>query len=156
LFSHFNDTSSQVSYLSDISEYSYDAPPWSPIKSSQSNDTCEVNPIRIEEDCELPAILPGAMDQPLDTEESVEESSHWTGFKLVRDNVDKNFRPVFQRVDNKTNSMHAFHFYAVKDHVDLSSFSDVTPTNKIDIDKLLINNEEIEELNSHMAILLSR
>ena len=155
MFSHFDDTSSEVSSLSHISEYSYDAPPWSPIELSQS-DSCEVNPIRIEEDCELPGTLSVTTDQPLDTEKSDKESSHWTGFKLVGDNVDKNFHPSFQRINNKTNSMHAFHFYAVRDRVNLSSFSDITPTNTIDINKILINDKEIEELNSHMAILLSR
>ena len=40
-------------------------------------------------------------------------TSEWTGFKIVGDNIDKNFRPTYQRHDNKTISLHAFHMYAL-------------------------------------------
>lgn len=38
-------------------------------------------------------------------------SSDWKGFKIVGDNVDKNIRPSLQRFNNKTNSLHYFHYY---------------------------------------------
>jgi len=39
-------------------------------------------------------------------------SSVWNGFKLVGDNIDKNYRQSFHRVDKKTTSIHCFHHYA--------------------------------------------
>ena len=45
----------------------------------------------------------------------------WTGFKIVGDNVDKNFCPSTQSYGNETKSMHRFYLYAVKDRIDLSS-----------------------------------
>lgn len=38
----------------------------------------------------------------------------------VYDNIDKNFRPSFQRKDWQTKSMHYFHAYAVADRLNLS------------------------------------
>lgn len=51
--------------------------------------------------------------------------SNWVSFKIVGDNIDKNVQPRFMRVDAPTRSLHYFHAYAVKDRVDLSSFSDI-------------------------------
>jgi len=36
--------------------------------------------------------------------------SKWAGFKIVGDNVDKNLRPSFQRIDYQTVSLHYFQF----------------------------------------------
>ena len=33
-------------------------------------------------------------------------ASTWTGYKLVKDNIDKNIRPSFQRHDHQTKSYH--------------------------------------------------
>lgn len=49
----------------------------------------------------------------------------WYGFKIVGDNIDKNFRRTFQRVDYQTVSQHYFHSFAMKDRIDLSHFSDL-------------------------------
>jgi len=67
----------------------------------------------------------------------------------VGDNIDKNFRPTFQRHDNKTTSLHA-----VKDRIDCSAFSD-TPGSVIDVSKVLINND-IKQLNKDLEVLISR
>ena len=83
-------------------------------------------------------------------------STNWSGFKVVGDNVDKNFHPSFQRYDNKTHSMHAFHIYVVQDHIDFSTYSDVNPTSGINANNLMINKADLEGFNDAAAILLSR
>jgi len=91
------------------------------------------------------------------TEISQVQLEHWSGFKIVGDNIDKNFRRSFQRHDNKTISMHAFHIYAVKDRIDFSSYSDIAPaTAQVDVTKLLIGETEIYKLNKNVTSLLSR
>ena len=49
-------------------------------------------------------------------------NAEWNGFKVVKDNFDKNIRPSFQRINRQTLSTHYCHVYAVKDHINLSSF----------------------------------
>jgi len=105
------------------------------------------------------AIQPSVIDpqpeftQPLPSSETTD----WCGFKLVGDNIDKNFRRSFHRHDKKTISMHAFHFYAVKDRIDLSSLSDFKPTPAtVDVSKLLINEADVKQLNKEVIVLLSR
>ena len=44
----------------------------------------------------------------------------WKGFKIVGDNIDKNFRPFYQRMNSQTISLHFFHSVAVLDWVDFS------------------------------------
>ena len=61
--------------------------------------------------------------------------SSWHGFKVVGDNIDKNFHPSFSRSDRKTQSPHYFHYYAVLDRLDLSSCSDDIPTTPVDVNK---------------------
>ena len=81
----------------------------------------------------------------------------WPGFKIVIDNVDKNFRPSFKRHDNKTISMHACNMYACQDRIDFSFLSDVNPSSpQIDGQKLLIAKADIEALNGDLAVLSSR
>jgi len=69
----------------------------------------------------------GCQDNVLQT------SADWKGFKLVGYNVDKNVKPSLQRFDNKTNSLHYFHYYAVLDRMDLSACCEVVPTDMIDL-----------------------
>ena len=59
-------------------------------------------------------------------------STTWNGFKLVGDNIDKNYRQSLHRVDRKTTSIHYFHHYAVQDRIDLSACSEALPTRPID------------------------
>ena len=51
----------------------------------------------------------------------------WCGFKFVGDNIDKNVKPSFQRAEQKGLSLHYFHGYAIKDCVNFSHLSDVSP-----------------------------
>ena len=83
--------------------------------------------------------------------------SGWFGFKIVGDNLDRNFRRSFKRHGKKTISMHAFHMYAVKDRIDFSSYSDIAPANaQVDVTKLLIGKTQLDKLNKDVMVLLSR
>ena len=95
----------------------------------------------------------GSSDRTVEMEN---DNTGWPGFKIVGDNMDKNFRPLFQCHDNSTNSMHAFHMYAVQDRVDLSSYSDFHQPSCIEINKLLIRTEDIDLLTENVVVLLSR
>ena len=46
-----------------------------------------------------------------------EDAEKWSGFNLVGDNIDNNFRRSFYRHDRKTIFTHAFHMHAVKDQI---------------------------------------
>ena len=85
-----------------------------------------------------------------------QSQSTWTGFKLVGDNLDKNIHPSFSRLDRKTKSLHYFHYYAVLDRLDLSSYSDVSPTAPVDVNKLLVNTTDVVQLDSDAITLMSR
>ena len=52
----------------------------------------------------------------------------WPGLKLVIDNVDKNNRPTFHRIDHQTQSVHYGHTLAIKNRIDLSEYSEVVIT----------------------------
>ena len=52
--------------------------------------------------------------------EVVEEENNWYGFMFVGDNIDKNVNPRFQRCENRGQSLHYFHGYALRDRVDLN------------------------------------
>ena len=49
--------------------------------------------------------------------------SKWSVFKIVGDNVDKNVKPRFMHIHSQTRSLHYFHAYAVKDHLNLMGVS---------------------------------
>ena len=87
------------------------------------------------------------------TQQNGTVNTNWPGFKIVGDNIDRNYHPSFQRHSNSTNSMHAFHMYAVQD---LSSYSDIAPSSIIEIDKLLISKEDTKSFLGDAVVLLSR
>lgn len=104
--------------------------------------------------CSIGAALP-ATSESIVLEVGSCISADWTGFKIVRDNVDKNFRPSTQQYDNETNPW--FHLHAVKDRIDLSSYSDYTPNSAaIDINKLLIHKDDVKQITSNADTLISR
>uniref|UniRef100_A0A1X7SZV1 Uncharacterized protein n=1 Tax=Amphimedon queenslandica TaxID=400682 RepID=A0A1X7SZV1_AMPQE len=37
----------------------------------------------------------------------------WNGFRIIGDNLDKNVKPRYRRIDHGTDSLHFFHIYAV-------------------------------------------
>ena len=80
----------------------------------------------------------------------------WKGFKLVGDNVDKNVRWSFQRVNYGTRSFHHFHAYAVLDRVDFSGLSDLPPTGVIDVNQLLPSDDDSVSLKKMLATLVTR
>lgn len=46
------------------------------------------------------------------------------GFRICGDNIDKNVKARHMRLDNRNQSLHYFHLYAVENRVDFASFSD--------------------------------
>jgi len=78
-------------------------------------------------------------------------------YVIVGDNIDKNVRPAFQRLDRSTQSLHYFHSYAVLNRIDISGLSDNRPSS-IDIspDKILPNHVDIEKLLSEFEVLVAR
>ena len=97
-----------------------------------------------------------------DTDYSVDElegdsQSEVYGFKLVADNLDKNFRPSFQRLHNQTISVHHFHAYAVADRVNFSGYSEAAPqTATIDPLSLLPSKVDLEAIEKEFQILITR
>ena len=78
------------------------------------------------------------------------------GFAIVGDNIDKNVRPSFQREDSKTQSLHYFHSYAVKNRVDISSLSDTPSSSMISPDKILPSAMDFQALIKDFQVLVSR
>ena len=67
------------------------------------------------------------LSQEASSDSNPVHADRWDGFKLVRDNIDKNIPASYQRFDPKTQSLHYFHVYAVLDRVDFSGLSDEAP-----------------------------
>ena len=79
------------------------------------------------------------------------------GYCDVGYNVDKNIRPSYQRQDHTTNSLHYFHAYAVKNRIDISTFSDDCPDSlEISPDKILPTQTDLKELLDDFEILIKR
>ncbi|KAL5509146.1 hypothetical protein EMCRGX_G004456 [Ephydatia muelleri] len=88
-----------------------------------------------------------------------EGNEEWYGFRLVRDNVDKNVKPRDMRLNSQTTSLHYFHTYAVKDRICFSHLS----TDPIEIVQDSINFEmfyptvgDNTELVSNLETLVAR
>ena len=81
----------------------------------------------------------------------------WFGYKFVGDNIDKNVKPSFQRAEQRGQSLHHFHGYAVRDRVNLSGLSDEPPEySECDPQLLLPSSEDITSLKQEFVILVSR
>ena len=80
----------------------------------------------------------------------------WKGFKIVGDNIDKNFRCSFQRMDFQTRSFHYFHSYAVLDRVDLSGYVDTSCSGEVDFTSILPTDDDISSLKQIFCIFVSR
>ena len=98
---------------------------------------------------------------PSDKEQGSSSSSvPWNGFKLCGDNIDKNVRRRHVRFDRQTISLHYFHYYAVKDRVNLGTMSDSlpkeTPVVKEVIQKILPTSTDDESFLDKFAVLLGR
>ena len=89
------------------------------------------------------------------SDDSIECTS--SEFKIVGDNVDKNVRASFQRLDHQTKSLHYFHTFAVRDRVDFSSLSNITPHYvKIDPATLLPQPGDLTALVKELEVIVSR
>ena len=85
-------------------------------------------------------------------------NTEWNGYKIVKDNFDKNICPSFQRINRQTLSTPYCHVYAVKDRINLSSFSNARPEINIDINTMdiLPTNDDLVKLKEEFYIITSR
>ena len=90
------------------------------------------------------------------TDATSSASSVWQGFKIIGDNVDKNVKPSFMRINTSTPSLHYFHSYAVLDRVDLSGIPDIQPPGTCDLLALLPSSGDVDMLKQHFSVLISR
>ena len=92
-----------------------------------------------------------------DQRQSPDFTAGWDGFKLVGDNVDKNIRASYQRIDYTTRSLHYFHVYAVLDRVDFSGLSDeaLVPSSVNPL-SLIPSSHDIRLLHEDFSVLVSR
>jgi hypothetical protein len=90
------------------------------------------------------------------------DDDEWFGFKIVMDNWDKNVKPRYRRIDDKTKSLHFLHHYAVKDRINLRNVSDVPNpyayvlAEDLPTDILLPSSSDFQHLLKDFAILVSR
>ncbi len=120
---------------SDEDSESVDAPPFSPLSwLSTGTDDGDEGDGSDDDSMTEDATTPVQQQQQSVTKQDNPEagdkqdpSNGWSGFKIVGDNIDKNVRRSFQRVDRQTQSLHYFHSYAVRDRVSLSAYSDFPP-----------------------------
>lgn len=78
---------------------------------------------------------------------------------LVGDNLDKNIRPRDMRSDHQTQSLHYFHTYAVRDRVDVSSYSSeskLPDIKSMQLDNLLPSLLDDKVLTHNFAVLVGR
>ena len=65
--------------------------------------------------------------------------------------------PDFSAVKTEANLYLYFHGYALRDHVDISTLSDVAPPfQKTDLSTFLTSKEDISSLNDELTVLISR
>ena len=93
-------------------------------------------------------------------------NTHFTyGYKLVGDNVDKNVKPSLQRFEMRSQSLHYFHSFAVRDCVPIEALSHSSPVHSAitiapiptpDPQKLLPTPDDMHYIKDEMCILLSR
>ena len=65
---------------------------------------------------------------------------------IIIDNVDKNIRPSFQRVDRQTRSLHYCHTLAIKDRINLTQFSDISCTDPVKFTNFLPDTQDLNLL----------
>ena len=80
------------------------------------------------------------------------------GFKIVGDNVDKNVKPRYMRSDNRLQSLHYFHSFAIKSRIDIAGLSDIPPDplDTVDISKLLPNDDDDKQLHNNFRVHIER
>lgn len=125
------------------------APPFSPIRVTE-NEAPDVDNVESDqEESRTQILVPCHEDMPV-------LRNIWNGFKLVMDNVDKNYRQSFHQMDKKTTSIHYVHYYAVRDRIDLSSCSETQPTAPIDVQKLIVDEDDLTLVTDDAIVLIAR
>ena len=81
----------------------------------------------------------------------------WTGFKIVSDNIDKNLRPSYQRINHQTVSLHYFHSCAVGDRIDISFLSDIAKSHvSLCPSAILQSADDLDAIKKELQVLVSR
>lgn len=110
--------------------------------------------------CVVPQQKPSSTVSPGVASPSVQSDPRqgWMGFKIVGDNIDKTVRPRHQTLEKRTQSLHYFHSFAVKDRIDMSCISDVKPGLSLSspLMTLLPTEHDIENLKENCTVLASR
>ena len=126
------------------------APPFSPICDTERKRSVDLDKVESDqEESHDQILLPCHEDLPL-------PSIIWNGFKLVIDNFDKNYCQCFHQIDKKTTSIHYVHYYAVCDRINLSSCSEAQPTAPINVQKLIINLDDLKLVTDDTIVLIAR
>ena len=77
-------------------------------------------------------------------------------YKIVGDNIDKNVRPSFQRMDMTTRSLHYFHSYTVQDRINTTDMSGEPNKQLTSAESLLPTAAELEKVLGDFKVLVSR
>ena len=143
------------------------APPFSPVMTTPFHDTLsdvfqeapsrshDVSNDALEPLNSVIAETPTEVLASHTEEDTSQGNTTWNGFKLVGDDIDKNYRQSLHGVDKKTTSIHYFHHYAVCDRVDFSGCSETLLTDPIDVEKFIINMDDLAKLHDDV-VLMSR
>ena len=79
------------------------------------------------------------------------------GYKIVGDNIDKNIRASFQRIDHQIKSIHYFHTFAAKDRIDFSNLSELVPHNiRVNLTTLLPGSTDLATFLNELQVIVSR
>ena len=114
--------------------------------------------VEMNEDEEGVQAVPTKESPAIKEDTSSSPVSSWNGFKLVGDNLDKTVKPRYMRMNRQNRSLNYFHAFAVKDRIDLSSFSSYVPYTNIGVNTIdLLPSEEVHsQLMKNLSVLVSR
>ena len=130
-----------------------EAPPFSPITPQFTHSVMSAADIPVSS---VTSVVP----PPLATSSpKVTEQSKWSGFKVVIDNIDMNLRPRYQTFERQMKSIHYVNSYAVRDRVDLSSYSSTAANsghNVVPIESLLPDEDDRRNILANFVVLAGR
>ena len=129
-----------------------------------------LTPAIIEDPSATSPLLSPSSTQPSGTNSSHQQSENqtpsttperpWYGLKLCGDNLDDLKRRRHMRCDQQNESLHYFQSYAVKDRLNLTDVSDVTPTRTPTVpevlEKVLPTDSDDAVVQDEFAILVAR
>ena len=140
------------------SSVSPQAPPFSPITPQTSLTTePECSPYGTSTSLDTENITTPCL--PIATSSPKSQSSilnEWTGFKIVRDNIDMNLHPRHQTFNRQTQSIHYVNAYAVRDRLDFSGLKETLPTVQLSIDKLIPTECDRTSIMANFVVLAGR